>query len=207
MNLLSLIQQNQDILEEPTYDRFTKEEHIRWLNRAIEDIAIKTKYFTTTSNVNTEDGVAQITLPANAVFLTEVYYNNAPLSKVTRRYLDENVSSWETATGAPTAWFVDKNNTFTLYPIPDDVYAIVEHFVATDDVLSDDADVPNFPSVYHMALCYFACGEMLVNDEQFKKSSHCAAMYREKLGEVYKAKSKYNNVKVPGLVKPSIWSS
>lgn len=207
MNLLNLIQQNQDILEEPTYDRFDKAEHIRWLNRAIEDMAMKTKYFRSTNTEDTSPGVSDIAYPSNAVTIIDVYYNGEKLGKVTREYMDGTKTAWQSATGAPSDWFVDKEGYFTLYPIPDDTYEIVDYYISIDDALTNDDDVPNMPASFHAALCYFACREMAGADEQREKAAYCGGKYKEILSYMYKDRRAMDNMKVSGLVKPSLWSS
>lgn len=60
------------------------------------------------------------------------------------------------AAGAPSHITIDPNDNIVLGPTPNDTYVVVGEYHRSSQVLSDNADVPEMPSDFHMAIVYQA---------------------------------------------------
>jgi len=205
MNLGEMIKTNQDILEEPTFTRFSREEHVRWLNRALEDIALRTGYIQSQATTTLSSGVSEMLYPRDAIRILSIDYNDAPLEKTTMEWLDQNIENWRKESGPPSKWFEWRNFTYGIYPVPDTDYIVRVHYIATDDELVNDVDTPNLPAPFHIALCYFACREMAGEDEQLEKASYCGGKYKELVSELYRMNIKARKFKAPNVIKLEGW--
>lgn len=213
MKTSALIEQNQDLLEEETFDRFSKAEHIRWLNRALEDFALRTGYVTSSATIILKENEYEYPYPQDAYGILKILYSGEPLEKATEEWMDEqerlgNISSWRTATGAPQDWMPLRNMTYRIYPKPDkDNYVLTVKYLAEDDALSDDNDVPHIPGVFHLALSYFASSKMALEDEQYTKGRTLWGEYLAKIKQIVSIKHKERKVKSEHLIKLAKWSS
>lgn len=165
MTLADLKLLDKDLLGESTYDRFDEDEHERWLNRALEDIAGKTEYVKSEATWTTTATEEEIPYPADAFSIIRIEYNNEELPETSRDRLDEEDADWEGAdSGAPQKWYPDRNMTYALYPKPDDEYTLTVYYLSVDDALTSDSQSPNIPKVWHKALSFYAAGWMKISD-------------------------------------------
>ncbi len=156
MNTLELIVTVQDMVSESTYDRFPKLEFIRWLNRGLEDIAVKTGYLTYKWPVTTVATVRETSYPSTAKSIYRVEYDGVPLPVTDFPVLDEALEAWQAATGPPENWYHSWNRYYGIYPTPDDTYPISIYGFHRGNTLVNDGDEPLIPDQFHRAPALFA---------------------------------------------------
>lgn len=166
MTTLELIQTVQDFISESTYSRFTKAEIIRWLNRGLEDIAVKTGYLTWKWLITTIIDQREYPYPDTAKSIYRMEYNGEPLPSCDTPTLDEALAAWQAATGAPTNWYHSWNRAIGLYPTPDAQYSVYAYGFDRGATLSDDSDTPLIPDQFHRAPALFAGYQILRADKE-----------------------------------------
>ena len=171
MTTIELIQTVQDLASEETFGRFSKAEIIRWLNRGLEDIAIKTGYLTWKWKITTTANKREYPYPATAKSIYRMEYDGKPLSSTDFPVLDEALEEWQAATGAPENWYHSWNRAFGVYPTPNDVYNIYAYGFDRGATLADDADIPLIPDLFHIAPAYFAARQIVREDKELSVSA------------------------------------
>lgn len=200
---------DKDLLGESTYDRFDEDEHERWLNRALEDLAIKTEYVRSESTWTTTATEEEIPYPSDAFSIIRIEYNNEELPETSRDRLDEEDADWEGAdAGAPKKWYPDRNMTYALYPKPDDEYTLTVYYLSIDDALSDSGDTPNIPKGWHKALSFYAAGWMKITDGEVMAGNKYLKEYdRIVFGEAKKIAIKEKFRKSGVRIGLAIWTN
>lgn len=156
MTTLELIVTVQDMISESTYERFPKAEIIRWLNRGLEDIAVKTGYLTWKWLVSTTADKREYPYPDTAKSLYRLEYDGKPLPPTDFPVLDKALEEWQAATGPPENYYHSWNRAFGIYPTPDNTYSVYLYGFDRGATLSDDDDVPLIPDHFHRAPALFA---------------------------------------------------
>ena len=171
MNTLDLILMGQDTVSEETFDRFSKAEWIRWLNRGMEDISAKTDYLTWRWTLTTTGGKADYAYPDGCLRLHRLEYNKKELPPTDIMTLDANVDGWLSKTGPPEGWYSSWNNAFAIYPTPNTNYTIYIFGMDKGAVLVDDDDVPALPDQFHPAVALYAAYQILRADKELNTSA------------------------------------
>lgn len=164
MNTIELVQTVQDLTSEATYDRFSKAEILRWLNRGIEDIAVKTGYLTWKWRITTSANKREYPYPETAKSIYRMEYNGEPLPPCDFPTLDEALATWQASTGPPENWYHSWNRAFGIYPTPDKQYLIYALGLDRGAVLADDSDIPLIPDHFHRAPALFAAYQIKRED-------------------------------------------
>jgi len=217
MTAIELIQTVQDLISEEEYTRFTKAEILRWLNRGLEDIAIKTGYLTWKWLITTIATHREYPYPNEALRLFRLEYNNKQLPPCDIPGMDEVTEEtgtvWLSATGPPENWYHSWNRAFGIYPTPDAEYAVYGYGFHKCAVLSDDANVPLIPDQFHLAPALFAAYQILREDKELITAASLRNEYykpADRTGIIYdmiKEKRKMNNLAKGRTIKLARWSS
>lgn len=217
MNLSELITCCQDMISEETFDRFTKAEITRWLNRGLEDIAIKTGYLTWKWLITTSADKREYPYPDDALRLFRLEYNNGLLSPCDIPGMDEVTeetgTKWLTVTGPPENWYHSWDRAFGIFPTPDKHYSIYGYGFHKCAILVDDANMPLIPDHFHMAPALFAAYQILREDKDLTtmaslRNEYCKPATRT--GIIYdmiKEKRKMKHIASGTTVKLARWSS
>jgi len=217
MTALELVQQVQDLISEETYDRFSKAEIMRWLNRGLEDIANKTGYLTWKWLITTLATHREYPYPDEALRLFRLEYNDLPLSPCDIPGMDEVTEEtgikWLAATGPPENWYHSWNRAFGVYPTPDNTYSIYGYGFHKAAVLSDDAHIPLIPDQFHIAPALFAAYQILREDKDLITMGSVRNEYynpAKRTGMIYdmiKEKRKMKHMASGRTIKLAKWSS
>lgn len=217
MTALELIQTVQDLTSEDTFNRFPKAEILRWLNRGLEDISIKTGYLTWKWRYTLEADKREYPYPAEALRLFRLEYNDLPLSPCDIPGMDEVTEEtgikWLAASGPPQNWYHSWDRAFGIYPMPDKEYSVYGYGFHKGAVLSDDAHVPLIPDQFHLAPALFAAYQILredkdlitmgsVRNEYYKPATRSGIIY-----DMIKEKRKMKNIAKGRTIKLARWSS
>lgn len=170
---------------EDDYNRFSAVEVLFWLNRAMEDIANKTGFlcnrYPLTTVINKRD-YDMATYFTGAKLLFRAVYNNDWLPPTTVIDLDEiaddSGSSWLTETGPPENWYFNSQGDPSIYPIPDDAYAISFYGMRLDTTLVNDGQTPGLPGQFHLAPCFFAAAQIKREDKELTEYGALMSDYR-----------------------------
>ena len=217
MNAGELIQCCQDLTSEDTFNRFTKPEIMRWLNRGLEDIANKTGYLTWKWLIVTTATKREYPYPSDALRLFRLEYNNEPLPPCDIPGMDEATEEtgiiWLTATGPPQNWYHSWNRALGIWPTPDNAYSIYAYGFSKGAVLTDDDSVPYLPDQFHLAPALFAAYQILredkdlitmgsVRNEYYKPATRSGIIY-----DMIKEKRKMKNIARGRTIKLARWKS
>jgi len=184
MTLSELIQTGLDLVGEETFDRFTKAEWVRWINRGMEDISSKTDYLTWKWTLTTVGGKSVYAYPEGCLRIYRVEYNNEELAPSDITTLDREVDGWLSETGAPESWYHSWNNAFGIYPTPDGNYTLNLFGMDKGAVLADDGDVPPLPDQFQMAPALYAAYQVLRADKELTTSASVKKDYYEMLSSM-----------------------
>ena len=217
MTAIELIQTVQDLISEESYDRFTKAEILRWINRGLEDISIKTGYLTWKWLITTIATKREYPYPTEALRLFRLEYNNQQLPPCDIPGMDEVTeetgTKWLVETGPPTNWYHSWDRAFGIYPTPDKHYSVYGYGFHKAAVLSDDAHVPLIPDQFHIAPALFAAYQILREDKELLTMGSVRNEYYRpatRTGIIYdmiKEKRKMNNLAKGRTIKLATWSS
>lgn len=217
MTTIELIQTVQDLISEETYDRFTKAEILRWLNRGLEDIAIKTGYLTWKWLIPTVATKREYPYPDDALRMFRLEYNNRQLPPCDIPGMDEVTEEtgivWLTATGPPENWYHSWDRAYGIYPTPDAEYSVYGYGFHKAAVLSDDTNVPLIPDQFHLAPALFAAYQILREDKELITAASLRNEYYKpatRTGIIYdmiKEKKKMRNIAKGRTIKLARWSS
>jgi len=217
MNADELIQQVQDLISEETYDRFSKAEIMRWLNRGLEDIAVKTSYLTWKWKYTLMKDKREYPYPAQAKSLYRMEYNDLPLSPCDIPGMDEVTEEtgikWLTATGPPQNWYHAWNRALGFYPTPDAQYFVYAYGFSKAAVLTNGDSVPLIPDQFHLAPALFAAYQILREDKELITAASLRNEYYKpatRTGIIYdmiKEKRKMKNIAKGRTIKLARWSS
>lgn len=209
-----------DLIGEENYDRFSAAEILRWLNRGLEDIAIKTGYGTSLYLLTTVVGVREYDYPANAKNIIRLEYNDEWLPSINIIGLDESSDNsgipWLTATGAPKNWYPSFARKYGIYPTPEGAYAINVYHFSKGAVLVDDADEPLIPVYFHIAPALYAAYQIKRADNDLTTYGSLRSEYegpsgkRGKGGLIWEMKKEAKKAKYKGqgqTIKLAAWSS
>ncbi len=189
MTTLELIQTTQDLVSESDYIRFEKVEYIRWLNRGLEDIAVKTGYLTWKWSVPTEEDKREYPYPSTAKSIYRVEYNGEPLPVTDYIVLDDTLATWQSETGEPQNWYHSWNRAFGVYPTPDDVYTLYLYGFDRGATLVDDDNTPLIPDQFHMAPAYFAARQIAREDKELSVAASLNKDYMLMVADMIKERS------------------
>lgn len=213
MTAIELIQQVQDLISESTYDRFSKAEILRWLNRGLEDIAIKTGYLTWKWLLSTVATHREYPYPDTAKSIYRLEYNGKSLPPCDFPILDEALEGWQAATGPPENWYPSWNRAFGIYPTPNAIYTVYIYGFDRGATLVDDANVPLIPDHFHLAPALFAAYQIMREDKDLTTMGSLRNEYYNpatRSGIIYnmiKEKRKMKHVASGTTVKLAKWSS
>jgi len=217
MTTLELIQQVQDLISEETYDRFSKAEIMRWLNRGLEDISVKTGYLTWKWKYTLVATKREYSYPTEAKSLYRMEYNDLPLPPSDIPGMDEVAEEtgikWLTASGPPQNWYHAWNRAVGFYPTPDAQYFVYAYGFSKAAVLTDDDSVPLIPDHFHAAPALFAAYQILREDKELITAASLRNEYYKpatRTGIIYdmiKEKRKMNNLAKGRTIKLARWSS
>lgn len=217
MTAIELIQTVQDLISEETYDRFTKAEILRWLNRGLEDIAVKTGYLTSKWTTSTSNTVREYDYLTNMLRLYRIEYSGQQLPPCDILGMDEITEEtnikWLTASGPPQNWYHSYDRMFAIYPTPNGEYSLDLYGFSKDTVLSDDAHVPLIPDHFHVAPALFAAYQILREDKELitaasLRNEYCKPATRT--GIIYdmiKEKRKMKHIAKGRTIKLARWTS
>lgn len=184
MNAGELIQQVLDFISETTYNRFPKEEIVRWLNRGLDDIAAKTGYMTWKWKYTLINTKREYPYPAEAKSLYRMEYNDEELPPCDVPALDEVTSEtgtkWLTETGPPRNWYHSWNRGIGFFPTPDNTYIVYAYGFHEAAVLSDDDSVPLIPDHFHLAPALYAAYQILRADKELTTMASLRSEYGRK---------------------------
>jgi hypothetical protein len=118
-----------DLLQETRPDPTVTEELMEAHREAIQEL-VRKGAFTNIVWVNTVAGQSQYTLPATAVHVDQVLYNDTALRFTTERALDRTKPGWESLSGEPVYWLTDNQapNVIRLVPTPVRTGSALPHF-------------------------------------------------------------------------------
>ncbi len=174
-----------DLIGESDYNRFQEDEVLRWLNRAMEDIANKTGYLMSRFPLATVAGKRDYDMNTyfdEAKLLFRAVYNNEWLPPTSVMDLDESSDEsgtpWLTDTGAPTNWYFNSQGDPCIYPIPDDIYEVGFYGMRLDSVLVNDVQTPGLPPQFHLAPCLFAAAQIKREDKELSEMGSLFSDYR-----------------------------
>lgn len=217
MTAIELIQMVQDLVSESTYNRFTKAEILRWLNRGLEDIAVKTGYLTSKWSTTTSNTTREYDYLTNMLRLYRIEYNDQQLPPCDIPTMDEVTEEtdikWLTASGPPENWYHSYDRMFGIYPTPDDEYPLNLYGFSKDTVLSDDAHTPLIPDHFHAAPALFAAYQILREDKDLTSMGSVRNEYynpKTRTGIIYdmiKEKKKMKHIAKGRTVKLAGWTS
>lgn len=159
-------------LNDAAYTRWPRAELLGYLNEAQRDMARRTGFLRSVATLAVDatrtPATAFYTLPANVLEVKRVTLDGDQLHRTT---VDALGNRWEDVTGRANKYLLgDYGPTrLRLYPYPTTAATTLKaHCILSPAALVNDADVPEVPADYRMALPYFAIFRAYLKDFEAK---------------------------------------
>lgn len=113
----------------------------------------------------------------NQLFITYV-----PYETFRANYLFGNL---QTTQGRPTVFTVNPDNTFSVWPTPNDAYVINFDYFRNPQVLANNTDTPIMPARFHQAIMYLALSRYSAHDENQILYQEAMMNYKRMMNRLY----------------------
>jgi len=147
---------------DPDNSRWGNDVLLTWLNEAQETVIVMTGCLTDVVEMNSVVNQEEYQLPANAITINWIEYDDKRLSPTDIRSLQINFPLWRSfESGVPRSYYwvreLGGRRYFGLWPKPKEVKTIRLSIVKRPLVLTDETSVPEILEVYHRALSPYVC--------------------------------------------------
>lgn len=159
--------------EDSDNSHFTDDEINDYLNQGVMFLGTQMEWPIETATATAVLDQALYTLPDKFISLTQVFFDNVPMTILDRADLIGIRTDWQNAASAkPYIAYKADNSVVGIYPAPDSDNAGLTLQVQTivfPDTLSQDTDVPDLHDAFQMCLPFYAaflCDHKMGNDKK-----------------------------------------
>jgi hypothetical protein len=145
------------------------------LELAVETLCIERTYSTTTVAATQE-----YAFPTNVIMVKRVTYDGSKIEPISQRQGDALTLNQNAVTisGAPQ-WYAQFNETFTLYPTPDDAKTLKVWGIVEPQAITTATATLEVPSFCHMRLLNYMLAEMYAKDKDFNSAGYYKGLWEK----------------------------
>lgn len=171
MTLSELLSRVRSMLAEPStsVNQFWTDDELKmWINEGYKQFCIDTKCLRRSSYHTFSANESEVALPSSTLKIYSVYLDTGSrkylLRPITYREILENYDDTSTST-RPTTYYVREGNIIGVYPIPSEEITLYITYAYEPYDLTNDTDEPEIPERYQPAICYYACHQALLKNQ------------------------------------------